>query len=266
MRELSHKVRHCQYESLPKSIPFGLRDLVDSMLQLDPAIRPNASELLAHPFVKEYSHKLYDLLQSHSPQKQPSAKGYPKEFQAVYRNLAKGVGEREASKSVILLMAPELMGEFSGCEDYEALAYQAWSTKNQKAKSLSDTETIHGDDTEELTMTLRQIGGDRKSTTDSLDQDLSRIVKSRCLQDCVADLLPQIHENVTDMEEIITIYKVIKAEMANLSRGLPTEIEAKLKRILGEKRHEALRRHGGYQLVCRLVVVESRLEANNFMT
>jgi hypothetical protein len=237
------------------------------MLQLDPAIRPNATDLLAHPFVKEYSHRLYDLLQSHSPK--PKPRRYPTEFQAVYRNLVKGVGEREATKSVILLMAPELLSQLKDCEDCEELAYQAWSTKNQKQKSLSDTETIQGEDTEELTMTLRQIGGDRKglsTSSSTLDQDLSRILKSQCLQDCVADLLPQIHELATDMEEIITIYKVIKAEMANLSRGQPTGIEAKLKRILGEKRHEALWRHGGYQLVCRLVVVESRQEASNLMT
>lgn len=146
-RDLSLKVRQCTYAPLSKELPFGLRDLVDSMLQPDPKNRPIPTQLLQHPFVKDHCDRLYALLRAghHSPSDLCSSSDFMEKFGGLKAKL----GTRGAAETFVSLMAPDLAPSLNlalGDNDYVRIAMKAWARRPSPS-----TET------DDLTLTMQEI-------------------------------------------------------------------------------------------------------------
>jgi len=155
-RELSRRVRSCSYAALGKDVPYGLRDLIDSMLQPDPKLRSTALDLLGHPFVKEHSHRLFKELTA--PREQ-----FDVEFSQKFDQLKAKLGARAAAESFVMLMAPGLETDLarSGSEvEMTAVAHRAWKrrheTKSLPAYTFESTDRSSHADLADLTMTIQQ--------------------------------------------------------------------------------------------------------------
>lgn len=177
-RELAEMVQLSAYPPLSKyqnrpvilssfrEIPYGLRDLVDSMLQPEAKRRPSALELLGHPFVKEHCHRLYKQLTQPQPPATPApqVKSDP-EFTGKFRALQLKLGTRGAAESFVELMAPEMNGELArvrGEAQLTELARRAWARRHSESaiKANPIQESYHqpslASSVDELTMTIQQ--------------------------------------------------------------------------------------------------------------
>lgn len=148
LRELGRRVQQCRYEALPKELPYGLRDLVDSMLQPSPERRPTADQLLAHPYVREHCTRLYAILQRREE--------YPAEFSERLQALQRRLGVQGAAETMVLLMAPDM--DTSQCRSEAELvrvAYAAWRRGQRLAECTRSS-------VDELTMTIRDLHQQRR--------------------------------------------------------------------------------------------------------
>lgn len=162
--ELAHMVQQSAYQPLSKykdacsspfkfrEVPYGLRDLIDSMLQPDPRRRPSALELLGHPFVKENCNRLYKQLTQPPPAPPPAV---DTEFTTKFRALALKLGTRGAAESFVELMAPEMNSELSRARSESQLtqvARRAWALRfGTKSSQSHEPSSV-----EDLTMTIKQ--------------------------------------------------------------------------------------------------------------
>ncbi len=146
---LSMKVQHCSYQPLTKDVPFGLRDIIDSMLHPNPSKRPSADTILSHPYVREHCNRLYAYLQKLST---PSIMGDGL-FDSKFSSLRAKLGTRGATETIVTLMAPDLEAEFRRAateEELIAIAHKAWS-------SVHNTPTSTAESIGELTMTIKHF-------------------------------------------------------------------------------------------------------------
>lgn len=243
--DLSHKVRFTGYTPLPKypkfyamflkyfrTLPFGLRDLVDGMLQTSPALRPTAAELLAHPYVQEHCTRLYASLKAPINRKVE----YPPAFMDRFGPMRARLGLRGATEAIVMLMEPNM--EIPSSNSEEALlevAFKAWLHGTGQS-NLSTTNSLSKtcESSDELTMTLRDI--------------------QRCNHDRIGDLRARIARCLT-WEEFKTIYGVFNAFEGVAEEQLMRYLETRL----SPGRHEQLLRDLVYALVQELIRHEHKV-------
>lgn len=203
---------------IPRDLPFGLRDLVDGMLQNNPMLRPSAAELLAHPFIQDHCNRLYSQLKS-SSSNGSVRRQYPAEFQQKFHPMKERLGLKGATEAIVLLMNPSLLGRLEGTEESDLvdLAYKAWSSGQLGGgdKSIGLSETSGSVD--ELTMTMRQARA-QQVQVDRLAELRQAIIKA------------------VSWEEFQMIHEVLAA-----FSGVPRDqIMRYLERKLGQHRHAEL--------------------------
>jgi hypothetical protein len=132
------------------------------MLQADPAVRPTATELLGHPYVREHCNRLFETLQNRAPNTNISTfeDSCEKEFRQKYQQLQGKLGTKKAVEAIIELMAPEMSNQMLRArtdEQLKDLARSAWNKRHGKVEEESTALSDACDSVQELTMTIRDM-------------------------------------------------------------------------------------------------------------
>lgn len=248
-RELSRKVRQGTYPPLSKyhmilfiwgsfqrDLPFGLRDIVDGMLQSDPASRPSATEILGHPYVREHCTRLFDLLQNC---RSPPVDSCEKEFIQKYRQLQGKLGARGAAEAIVELMAPDMCAQLVRARTEEQLinfARLAWNKHHNKMND-STRSSDSSDSVQELTMTIREMAID-PIPIHPTKQD------PRAIRD-------QIMSHVESWDEFRLLHSLMKSKIET----------KKIAGVLEPGRYRSLESSGVLKMMRKLIQVESDYEA-----
>lgn len=235
------------------------------MLQPDPEQRPSSEALLRHPYVREHSNRLHEDLQAYAKKKERLEDGN-REFEDVYEGLKSRLGGLEAAKTVVKLMAPELVDHFENLNEHEArqLALKAWNLKKPPPSKPKDySKPSIGEDTEELTMTLRQINVFEKAKKPGSSMTIKEMMKRIPVDVSVIQLKDQLLRQFPVWNEFIKVYECLQDHQGQIVDGDDAECTEKLRTILGNKKFAELSKEDAFGAILRLIQIEDSMDSFN---